>query len=107
MTQKISEADMTISQNELEQIARLAYLETDAEQASTLSAEINSIMNFVDNLRSVDTNNVAPLYHPFDLHQRLREDKVSENECLAQLEEIAPLFEEGLYLVPKVIDVDK
>ena len=42
-----------------------------------------------------------PLLHPFALHQRLRADAVTEEDCIAELEAIAPLFEDDLYLVPK------
>lgn len=98
---------MTISQKELEKIAGLAYLDTDSSDSSKLTQEISSIMDFVDQLRSVDTTNIAPLFHPFALHQRLREDAVTEDDCIAQLEAIAPMFEDNLYLVPKVIESGK
>lgn len=98
---------MTISQKDLEKIARLAYLDADSEQSTQLSEEINAIMNFVEELRNVKTSHVAPLFHPFDLHQRLRPDVITEEEYLAELAEIAPMFEDNLYLVPKVIDSGK
>lgn len=97
---------MTVSQKDLEKIARLAYLDTDSDNNAQLSAEVSSIMDFVEQLRAANTNNIAPMFHPYDLHQRLREDVVTEEDCLAQLAEIAPMFEEHLYLVPKVIDTD-
>lgn len=95
---------MTITENDLRNIEQLAYLETDAKNNSQLAEEVNAIMNFVEQLREVNTSGVAPLFHPFDLHQRLRTDEVNEEDCRTQLAEIAPLFEDGLYLVPKVID---
>lgn len=98
---------MTISLDELHAIAELAHLETNPDEMATLSDEINSIINFVQHLREINTTGVAPLFHPMDLHQRLREDIVTEEDCLAELEEIAPLFDEQLYLVPKVIDAGK
>lgn len=98
---------MTISSKDLEKIARLAYLNIDEEHGDQLTQEISSIMDFADQLRSVDTKGVAPLFHPFALHQRLREDEVTEADCIADLEAIAPLFEDNLYLVPKVIDSGK
>lgn len=61
-------------------------------------------MDFVDQLRRIDTSGVAPLFHSFDEHQRLKADKVTEKDHSAELAKIAPLFEDGLYLVPKVID---
>ena len=98
---------MTISITELEKIASLACLNTAEDQTSKLNEEINSIMNFVEQLRSLDTQGIAPLFHPLALHQRLREDTVTEEECIAELEALAPLFEDNLYLVPKVIESDK
>ncbi len=94
---------MTLSTEELEKIADLAYLDIESRD-SQLAADISGIMDFVEQLRAVDTLGVAPLYHPFDLHQRFRADSVTEESCLKELEEIAPQFDEGLYLVPKVID---
>lgn len=98
---------MTISQKDLEKIARLAYLDTASSDTKELTREISAIMDFVDQLRSVDTQNVAPLFHPFATHQRLRPDAVTEEDCVAELEAMAPLFEDNLYLVPKVIESDK
>ena len=98
---------MTISQQDLEKIAHLAYLDTDSSDSSKLTQEISSIMDFVDQLRSVDTSNVEPLCHPFALHQRLRADAVTEADCIAELEAMAPMFEDNLYLVPKVMESGK
>lgn len=98
---------MTISTKDLKKIARLAYLDIDSEHPSKLTQEISAIMDFVEQLRSVETSEVAPLFHPFALHQRLRTDEVTEADCIAELEAIAPMFEDNLYLVPKVIESGK
>ena len=98
---------MTISHEDLAKMARLAYLNTDSSDSSHLEQEVSSIMDFVEQLCSVDTYNTEPLFHPFDLHQRQRNDEVTEEECIAELETIAPLFKGDLYLVPKVIESGK
>lgn len=95
---------MTITKDDLNTIKQLAYLDTELQSNDTLDEEINAIMNFVEQLKQVNTNGIAPLFHPYDLHQRLREDEVLEKDCTEQLEQIAPFFEDDLYLVPKVID---
>lgn len=95
---------MTINKNELRKICHLAQLECNETMQDSLLDDINAIMDFVEQLRTCDTNEVEPLFHPFDLHQRLREDISLEENCIEELESIAPLFEEGHYLVPKVID---
>jgi aspartyl-tRNA(Asn)/glutamyl-tRNA(Gln) amidotransferase subunit C len=98
---------MTVSAKELKKSAHLSYLDIDTEASSHLLEEIGSIMDFADTLRTIDTSHVAPLFHPLALHQRVREDLVTEESCLAELEAIAPLFEDNVYLVPKVIDSGK
>ncbi|KTD78433.1 Asp-tRNA(Asn)/Glu-tRNA(Gln) amidotransferase subunit GatC [Legionella waltersii] len=98
---------MTLSALELQQIAKLAYLEEDPSHTEKLTEEISAIMDFVDQLKSVNTKDVSPLFHPLSLHQRLREDAITEKECIAELEALAPMFEDQMYLVPKVITTEK
>ncbi len=98
---------MPFSSKDLKQIARLAYLDIDPEDSSKLTDEVNSIMDFVEQLSSVDTSQVSPLFHPLALHQRLRPDTITEESCIAELEAIAPQFEDNLYLVPKFIESGK
>lgn len=95
---------MTLTKKDLENICQLAHLETDDEHHASLLNDINDIMDFVEQLRKYDTTNIAPLFHPFDLHQRLREDIATEESCINELESLAPLFEDGHYLVPRVIE---
>ncbi|PWY56213.1 Asp-tRNA(Asn)/Glu-tRNA(Gln) amidotransferase subunit GatC [Legionella qingyii] len=98
---------MTISVKELEKISQLAYLDSDIAHSPKLIEDINAIMNFVDQLCSVNTQDVEPLFHPLALNQRLRTDVVTEGKCLSELEALAPQFEQDLYLVPQVIDQSK
>lgn len=98
---------MTLSENEFQKIAALAYLETNPQNTQQLANDVDAILTFVEKLRQIDTTGVAPLFHPLDLHQRLRKDEALETNCVNQLSKIAPLFEDGLYWVPKVIDSGK
>jgi len=96
---------MTINADDLRAIAQLAYLESNPDDMAALTQEIGSIMDFVQQLQTVDTNGVMPLLHPMNLHQRLRPDNITDEEdCLQQLAEIAPDFDEGLYWVPQVME---
>lgn len=95
---------MAFTEDDLKNLAHLAYLDGESDSNHQLAAEVNKIIDFVEQLRQVDTSGVAPLFHPFDLHQRLREDKVSEQDSSKELAAIAPSFADGVYLVPKVID---
>lgn len=98
---------MTISAKDLEKISQLAYLDTDIKHSPKLIEDINAIMNFVDQLRSVNTQKVEPLFHPIALNQRFRQDVITEENSLTELEALAPKFEQDLYLVPQVIDQSK
>jgi len=55
-------------------------------------------------MQSVDTEVVEPLAHPLDLVQRLRADAITEGNQRDKLQKLAPASEDGLYLVPKVLE---
>jgi aspartyl-tRNA(Asn)/glutamyl-tRNA(Gln) amidotransferase subunit C len=91
----------------LEQIARiasLARLEVTAGEAAALQQQLNGILAMVDQMGSVDTSGVEPMSHPQQAMQRLREDRVTSPDERASFQAIAPAVEDGLYLVPKVIE---
>jgi aspartyl-tRNA(Asn)/glutamyl-tRNA(Gln) amidotransferase subunit C len=91
----------------LEQIARLAHLarlELSAEESAALQQQINDILAMVDKMGAVDTTGVAPMSHPQEVSQRLREDRVTETDQRELFQSIAPQVEDGLYIVPKVIE---
>ena len=91
----------------LEQIARvadLARLELTAEEAAALQQQLNGILAMVDAMAGVDTSGVEPMSHPQQAMQRLRDDSVTEHDERAAFQAIAPAVEDGLYLVPKVIE---
>jgi len=91
----------------LEQIARiadLARLELSATQAAEMQRQLNDILAMVDAMAAVDTTGIAPMSHPQEVTQRLREDRVTEENQRELFQSIAPAVEDGLYLVPKVIE---
>ena len=95
---------MSIDKQDIQNIARLARLELDAEQESRFQGELDKIIGLVEQMNACDTEGIEPMTHPFDAALRLREDKVSEQDQRDKFQSIAPATEDGLYLVPKVID---
>ncbi len=93
---------MSSNEYELNKIASLAYL--DVSSMPYLFDDVRVIMNYVAQLREIDTSDIVPLLHPLDLHQRLRGDEAIHTSYNSELSKIAPLFEDNLYLVPKVIE---
>ena len=93
-----------LSHDEVLRIARLARIEVGERDAEALRAELNGILALIDQMRAVDTTGVEPMSHPQPLAQRLREDRVTEADQRERFQAVAPQVEDGLYLVPKVLD---
>ena len=95
---------MTISRKDIEKVAVLARIQVDDAQVSVLEKDLGNILDLVDQLSAADTDSVEPLAHPLDAVQRLRPDEVTETDQCAAFQAIAPATENGLYLVPRVIE---
>lgn len=95
---------MSISAEEVKKVAHLARLAVPDEQLEGYVRNLSNILNLVGQLQAVDTAGVEPMAHPLDMAQRLREDVVTENNHREQYQAVAPEVENGLYLVPKVIE---
>lgn len=95
---------MTIEQDEIEKIAALARIRIDAGQIGEVTQRIDEILRMVDQLQAADTDGVEPMANPLDATQALRPDRVTESNQRDAFQAIAPAVENGLYLVPKVID---
>ncbi len=95
---------MTISPEEVLKIAQLARLQINQEEVEQYATDLSNIMSLVDQMNKVDTQGIEPMAHPQDVEQRLREDKVTEENQRDRFQTIAPRAEKGLYLVPKVIE---
>jgi len=95
---------MSITPEEVLKIANLARLQIKPEEVEQYAKDLSSIIDLVEQMNAVDTKNILPMAHPMDAVQRLREDKVNEEDQRAKFQEIAPSAEKGLYLVPKVIE---
>ena len=95
---------MTISIADVHRIAHLARIEIDTVQAEEVRAKLDLIFGMINELNAVDTAGVVPMAHAQDVALPLREDKVTETDRHALYQTVAPAVEDGLYLVPKVIE---
>ncbi len=95
---------MAIEQGEIEKIAELSRIRIADEEIGQVTQRITEILQMVDQLQAVDTHNVEPMANPLDATQRLRPDKVTQSNRRDAFQAIAPAVENGLYLVPKVIE---
>lgn len=89
---------------EVRKIAHLARLGVAEADIPDYARDLSAILALVAQMKEVDTAGVEPLAHPLDMVQRLRPDQVTETDQRQRLQAGAPLTEDGLYLVPRVIE---
>lgn len=95
---------MSLTTEDVHKIAWLARLAIDPAKAESYARDLSGILEFVEQMSTVDTEAVTPMAHPLDQVQRLRPDEVVETDQRDRFQAQAPLVEAGLYLVPKVIE---
>ncbi len=95
---------MTLSTDIVEQIAYLARLGIDKNDTKTYATDLSNMLDLMTQMGETNTDSVQPMAHPMDQTQRLREDIATESDQRQVFQSIAPQIENGLYLVPKVID---
>ena len=95
---------MALDRSDVEKIAHLARLGLNDADIPRTTEALNSILGLIDRMQAVDTTGIEPLAHPLEASQRLRADVVTESNHREAYQSIAPAVENGLYLVPKVIE---
>lgn len=95
---------MSLEKSDVEKIAHLARLAVSEDELDSVASDLSNILDLVEQMNAVDTADVEPMAHPLHMLQRLREDVVTEMDQRDLFQSIAPETENGLYLVPKVIE---
>ncbi|HIO92768.1 MAG TPA: Asp-tRNA(Asn)/Glu-tRNA(Gln) amidotransferase subunit GatC [Leucothrix mucor] len=95
---------MSLTTEEVKKISFLARLAISDDDAQEYSESLSEIFDLVAQMNEVDTTGVEPMAHPQDISQRLRDDVVTASNNREKFQSIAPSTEEGLYLVPKVLE---
>jgi len=93
-----------LARPEVEKLAYLARIGLSDDETVEVTSALNQMLGLIDQMQAVDTTNLEPLAHPLDAVQRLRLDEACEDHQRDALQSIAPAVENGLYLVPKVIE---
>ena len=95
---------MTIQRTDVQHAAHLARIAIDEKDIEGYTQDLANILALVDQMQAVNTDQIEPMAHPTDAVQRLRPDQVTEADQRDYFQQIAPATENGLYLVPKVIE---
>jgi aspartyl-tRNA(Asn)/glutamyl-tRNA(Gln) amidotransferase subunit C len=95
---------MALIRDDVKRAARLARIAVEESETDAVLAQLARIFGMIEEMRAVDVSGVEPMSHAQDVVLRLREDEVTEADQRALFQSIAPRVENGLYLVPKVIE---
>lgn len=95
---------MAVDAQTVEKLAELARIAISEATIDDVSNRLGEVLQLVDQLQAVNTEGVEPMAHPLDAVQVLRKDQVTEPNNREAFMALAPQSEQGLYLVPKVID---
>jgi aspartyl-tRNA(Asn)/glutamyl-tRNA(Gln) amidotransferase subunit C len=95
---------MSLSLDDVKRIAHLARIEVTEAEAAEVLGQLTGIFHLIEQMQAVNTGGVQPMAHAQDVVLRLRDDEVTEIDQHRLFQSVAPQVEQGLYLVPKVIE---
>jgi len=95
---------MSLQKSDIEKIAHLARLSISDDDIPSYTENLSNILQLVEQMNAVDTGDITPMAHPLAETQRLREDVVTETNQREHFQQISPETQNGLFLVPKVIE---
>ena len=95
---------MALYSEDIQRIAHLARIEITAGEAVEVRTKLDSIFELIGRMRAVDTTGIVPMSHAQEVTLPLREDVVTETNRRELYQSVAPAVQDGLYLVPKVIE---
>jgi aspartyl-tRNA(Asn)/glutamyl-tRNA(Gln) amidotransferase subunit C len=95
---------MSVDRSDIAKLAELARIAISENTADQVAKSISDVLALVDQLQAVNTDGVLPMAHPLDATQRQRADLVTETNQREHFQAIAPATQDGLYLVPQVIE---
>jgi len=95
---------MSVDNNTVKKIARLARIHVDEDRLDALAGELNAILSWIEELDTVDTDNVEPLASVTGHSLPIRDDVVSDGNKQQQVIANAPETTSGFFVVPKVVE---
>ncbi len=95
---------MSLTTDDVKRIAHLARIEINEIEAQATLGKLSGILDLIEEMQAVNTDGISPMSHSQDVIQRLRDDTVTETDQRQLFQSVAPAVENGLYLVPKVIE---
>lgn len=94
----------TISEQEIEYIARLARLELNLEEKKEFTNQLNSILDYFQKLSELDTENIEPTAYVISKSNRFNEDQVRDSLPQKEALALSPFIEQGFFKVPRIVE---
>jgi len=95
---------LSINKDQIKYLSLLSRMDIQESEINDVEEKLTKIIDFVDQLQSIDTDEIQPMAHPLNQSQRLRADKVVEENFRDKIQKNAKSTERGMYIVPKVIE---
>ncbi len=95
---------MSINKDQIKYLSLLSRMDIQESEINDVEEKLAKIIDFVDQLQSIDTDEIEPMAHPLNQSQRLRVDKVVEENNRDKIQKNTKSTERGMYIVPKVIE---
>ena len=95
---------MSLDKETVRQVSSLAKIRMNDEELERMAPQLSKIIGFVEQLNEVDTDNVEPLASVVDITLELREDKITDGDCVDKVLKNAPESTQGYFVVPKVVE---
>ena len=95
---------MSVTGETIRDIAQLARLQVSDEELPQMTERFNAVLDLFEALQAAATDDLEPMANPLDATQQLRADEVTATDERQALQSTAPVVEDGLYLVPRVVD---
>ena len=95
---------MSINKDQIKYLSLLSRMDIQESEMNDVEEKLTKIIDFVDQLQSIDTDEIQPMAHPLNQFQRLRADKVIEENNRDEIQKNTKSTERGMYIVPKVIE---
>ena len=95
---------MSLNQSDIEKLALLCRINLSPDDSEVLTRRVGDMLALIDQLQEQNTDGIEPMSHPMDAVQHLRSDQITEVDQRPLLMSNAPAAEDGLFLVPKVIE---
>ncbi len=95
---------MAITKETVDDVAHLSRIKLDPQELEKISGQLSSILDFIDKLKSVNTDNIAPTSHILPVSNVLRQDQPGVSLSAGKALENAPEKRDNFFVVPKVIE---